>query len=82
MKPDIKILAVRDDAPLRFLIEQYLKAMGFTQVLQRNYGSAALDCLSREEVDFIISDWQMPVLDGVEEHPFFNDHQQSVKRQG
>ncbi len=66
MKPDIKILVVKDDAPLRLLIEQYLKAMGFTQVLHENHGATALDRLSREEVDFIISDWQMPVLDGVE----------------
>lgn len=51
---------VIDDAPSsRRLVRQYLKQMGYTQVVEAGNGAEALEKLSTESVSFIISDYQM-----------------------
>lgn len=66
MTPDTKVLVAKDNIPLRHLIEKYLQSMECQTVLHAENGLAALKRLEEEEVDLIISDWQMPELDGVE----------------
>src|SRR3972149_6128285 len=59
-----KILIVDDDAHIVCVLSMWLSRHGYEVVTARN-GEAALATLDREEIDMIISDMNMPFLDGV-----------------
>lgn len=59
-----KILIVDDDAHIVRVLSMWLDRHGYAVVTARN-GGAALATLEREEIDVIISDMNMPFLDGV-----------------
>ena len=48
------------------LIRQYLAQLGFSQIVEAEDGQIALEKLGNEKVDFIISDWPMPNLGGIQ----------------
>ena len=48
------------------LIRQYLVQLGFSQIVEAEDGQIALEKLGNEKVDFIISDWPMPNLGGLQ----------------
>lgn len=60
-----RILLVDDVAAVRLSIRAALEAVGY-QVLEAADGKEALDLLSNESVDLIVTDLWMPNLDGVE----------------
>jgi len=62
---DRRILVVDDDDLELSLICDRLRARNF-QVSQAANGQEALDILEREWFPVVITDWQMPVLDGLE----------------
>ncbi len=66
--PDIKmnILVVDDFSGMRRIVKDILKRFGYENILQADDGTSALDVLRREKVDFIISDWKMPQMSGIE----------------
>lgn len=59
-----KILVVEDEAHIARVMTMWLTRHGHEIVVAAN-GRLALDVLDREEVDLIISDMNMPVLDGL-----------------
>lgn len=59
------IMAVDDAATMRKLIAFTLKAAGHS-VLEAEDGVAALNVLSREKVDLVISDINMPRMNGID----------------
>ncbi len=59
-----KILVVEDEAHIARVMTMWLTRHGHNIVVAAN-GRVALDILDREEVDLIISDMNMPVLDGL-----------------
>jgi CheY-like chemotaxis protein len=70
----ITILIV-DDIPLNVLLIQKMLGKFHYKLLIANDGKAALDTISREEVDLVLLDLMMPVMDGYEvlEHLRAND---------
>lgn len=60
-----RILIVEDDANIEHLVSFKLKNSGFT-VFTAKDGQKALDFLSSNSVDLIITDMMMPVMDGKE----------------
>lgn len=60
-----RILIADDDAHIARVLGMWLQRHGHQVILVAN-GDAALKSLAREPVDLIISDMNMPVLDGVE----------------
>jgi len=58
-----QILVVEDDTTLRVALCDTLKAAQFS-VLEASNGQSALTVLSNEQVDVVISDVQMPSMDG------------------
>ncbi len=60
-----RILVVDDSRAQRMMLAATLQASGY-EVIQAADGSAALDIVRAEPVDFVISDWMMPGLDGLE----------------
>ena len=62
----LKILIVDDFATMRKVIRNLLKQGGFENVVEAEDGVAALKVLKSQPVDFIISDWNMPNMSGLE----------------
>ncbi len=61
----MKILIVDDFATMRKILKNILKDLGYTDLLEAEDGKAALDILKKEKVDLVISDWNMPNMDGL-----------------
>ena len=61
----IRILAVDDSPTMRRIIINTLKRAGFADVIEATDGRDALAKLKVEKVDFIITDWNMPEMDGL-----------------
>jgi len=62
----LSILIVDDSPAMRRTISGILKQMGCTRFFGANDGGEALKILDDEEIDFIISDKNMPNVDGFE----------------
>jgi two-component system chemotaxis response regulator CheY len=63
---NLKILIVDDFATMRKVIRNLLKQGGFENVVEAEDGAAALKVLKSQPVDFVISDWNMPNMSGLE----------------
>lgn len=62
---DLKILAVDDSPTMRRIIINTLKRAGFQNVVEANDGKDALAKMKVETVNFVITDWNMPEMDGL-----------------
>jgi two-component system chemotaxis response regulator CheY len=60
-----KALTVDDSKTIRDMVSYTLKKAGF-DVLEAENGTHALDVLSNQKVDLIITDLNMPVMNGIE----------------
>ena len=67
MKP-IKALIVDDSSVMRKIIERSLRQAGIelSEVFEAANGGEALAALGRTKVDLILSDINMPIMDGLE----------------
>lgn len=61
----LKILIVEDIMPMRDLIVELLTAMGVGQVFSAPNGDAGYRLYCSKKPDIILTDWHMPVLDGI-----------------
>ena len=59
----MKILVVDDSTTMRRIISKSLNSAGFTDVVEAGNGAEALS--NMEEVELILTDWNMPVMDGL-----------------
>jgi two-component system chemotaxis response regulator CheY len=64
--PNIKILIVNDFCIMRKIIRNILTQFGFKNILEADDGTTAFEILKKEKVDLIISDWNMPKMNGIE----------------
>jgi len=62
---DLKILAVDDSPTMRRIILNTLKRAGFTDVIEASDGKDAMAKMKVEDVNFVITDWNMPEMDGL-----------------
>lgn len=62
----MKILVVDDFSTMRKVIRNLLKQSGFTNVVEAEDGVTGFRVLESQPVDFIISDWNMPNMTGLE----------------
>jgi PleD family two-component response regulator len=63
---DYTVCVVEDERVSRTMIVELLKKMGINKIVASTNGQIALDKLKTQKVDLIISDWHMPVMDGLE----------------
>jgi len=63
---NMKILIVDDFATMRRIVKNILSQLGFKNFVEADDGSVAWDLLQKEPVDFIVSDWNMPKMSGIE----------------
>jgi len=62
---NLKILAVDDSPTMRRIIINTLKRAGFTDVVEATDGKDALAKLKGAGINFVITDWNMPEMDGL-----------------
>lgn len=63
---NMKILVVDDFPTMRRIVRSLLKELGFTNVDEAEDGQDALNKLRGGSFEFVVSDWNMPNLDGLE----------------
>ena len=66
--PDTKLrfLVVDDFSTMRRIVRNLLKELGFTNVDEAEDGVVALNKLKSEKYDFVVSDWNMPNMTGID----------------
>lgn len=60
----MKILVVDDFATMRRIVKNILQQLGYTNVDEAEDGAQAFEKLQAGGIDFVITDWNMPVMDG------------------
>ncbi|WP_108446268.1 chemotaxis response regulator CheY [Halomonas denitrificans] len=63
---NMSILVVDDFPTMRRIVRSLLKELGFTNVEEAEDGQDALNKLKAGGFEFVVSDWNMPNLDGLE----------------
>ncbi|MGB1239012.1 MAG: chemotaxis response regulator CheY [Pseudomonadales bacterium] len=66
MKKDIKILVVDDFSTMRRIIKNLLRDLGFQNITEADDGKTALPILKQGGIDFLVTDWNMPGMTGIE----------------
>lgn len=61
----VKILVVDDSPTMRRIIIGNLSRLGHADVVEGDNGRSGLEQLDRGGVDLIITDWDMPEMDGI-----------------
>lgn len=64
--PNMKFLVVDDFSTMRRIVRNLLKELGFNNVQEAEDGVDALNKLRAEAFDFVVSDWNMPNMTGIE----------------
>ena len=66
MDKGMKILVVDDFSTMRRIIKNLLGELGFTNIVEADDGSTALPVMQDGSIDFLITDWNMPNVPGIE----------------
>lgn len=66
MNKKMKILIVDDFATMRRVIRNLLKSLGFENFEEAEDGTKALKILNKTKIDFVVTDWNMPNMTGIE----------------
>jgi len=61
----MRILIVDDDQNIRLLLSTFLKKWGY-EVTVASDGAEAWEILQKETIYFVITDWMMPKMNGIE----------------
>ena len=64
--PNMKFLVVDDFSTMRRIVRNLLKELGFTNVDEAEDGVDALNKLRGDHFDFVVSDWNMPNMTGID----------------
>lgn len=66
MQKTIRILVVDDFPTMRRIVKNLLKDLGFDNVDEAEDGAMGLEKLRGGQFDFVLSDWNMPNMDGLD----------------
>jgi len=64
--PEMDVLIVDDASAMRRIVRGLLKELGFKNMREAENGQLALDELKKKKADFVVSDWNMPVMTGID----------------
>ena len=62
----MRVLVVDDSSTMRRIIANALKKIGCDDIREAGNGAEGLQQLSAGGIDFIVTDWNMPVMNGLE----------------
>ncbi|MBL7001059.1 MAG: chemotaxis response regulator CheY [Gammaproteobacteria bacterium] len=65
MNKDMKILIVDDFSTMRRIIKNFLQDLGYSDTTEADDGQTALPLLKAGNFDFLVTDWNMPGMDGL-----------------
>ncbi|TVZ38615.1 two-component system chemotaxis response regulator CheY [Alteromonadaceae bacterium 2753L.S.0a.02] len=63
---NMKILIVDDFSTMRRIIKNLLRDLGFTNTQEADDGTTALPMLRNGDFDFLVTDWNMPGMTGID----------------
>ncbi len=63
---NMKFLVVDDFSTMRRIVRNLLKELGFTNVIEAEDGVDALSKLRAGDIEFVVSDWNMPNMTGID----------------
>ncbi|MCF1426690.1 MAG: chemotaxis response regulator CheY [Shewanella sp.] len=66
MDKKMKILIVDDFSTMRRIIKNLLSDLGFNNTQEADDGSTALPMLQKGDFDFVVTDWNMPGMQGID----------------
>lgn len=62
----MKILVVDDFSTMRRIVKNLLRDLGFTNTHEADDGNTAWPMLQSSDFDFVVTDWNMPGMTGIE----------------
>jgi two-component system chemotaxis response regulator CheY len=66
MNANLKFLVVDDFSTMRRIVKNLLQELGYAKVEEADDGTTALPMLKSGDFDFLITDWNMPSMPGLE----------------
>ncbi|MDB9565327.1 chemotaxis response regulator CheY [Providencia rettgeri] len=63
---DLSFLVVDDFSTMRRIVRNLLKELGFNKIEEAEDGVDALEKIRTGSIDFVVADWNMPNMDGLE----------------
>jgi two-component system chemotaxis response regulator CheY len=66
LNTDMEVLIVDDAAAMRRILRGLLKELGFKNMREAENGQIAMAALKKKKADFVVSDWNMPVMTGMD----------------
>jgi len=63
---EMKILIVDDFSTMRRIIKNLLRDLGFSNTAEADDGVSALPMLQNGQFDFLVTDWNMPGMTGID----------------
>jgi len=66
LNKNMKILIVDDFSTMRRIVKNLLRDLGFNNTQEADDGLTALPMLKKGEFDFVVTDWNMPGMQGID----------------
>ena len=66
MSSDLRFLVVDDFSTMRRIVKNLLQELGYPNVQEADDGNTALPMLKTGNFDFVITDWNMPQMPGLD----------------
>ncbi|MEO1879632.1 MAG: chemotaxis response regulator CheY [Methylococcales bacterium] len=66
MDKNMKILIVDDFSTMRRIVKNLLRDLGFNNTVDADDGKTALPILESGGIDFLVTDWNMPGMTGID----------------
>jgi two-component system chemotaxis response regulator CheY len=63
---DMEVLIVDDASAMRRIVRGLLKELGFKHMREAENGQMALAQLKKKKADFVVCDWNMPIMTGID----------------
>jgi two-component system chemotaxis response regulator CheY len=63
---NMKILVVDDFSTMRRIVRGILRQLGFENIVEAENGAEAFKMVQNGGIEFVVSDWNMPVMSGIE----------------
>ncbi len=66
MNKNMEILVVDDFSTMRRIVKNQLREIGFSNICEAEDGAAAMQVLKTKHIDFVVTDWNMPNVTGLD----------------
>lgn len=66
MSNALRFLVVDDFSTMRRIVKNFLSDLGYTNISEADDGNTALPILKQGNIDFLVTDWNMPGMPGLD----------------